>query len=72
MDIYGLLNSATRTPAPTFNPGSESFAGTVNVSITDANSSAEHLLHHQRHSSHDRAPIRSSTLPARRYRSERT
>ncbi len=40
VDIYGLLNSVTRTPAPTFSPGSESFAGSLNVSITDANPNA--------------------------------
>ncbi len=40
LDFYGLLSNGTQTPAPTFNPGSESFTGTVNVSLMDANASA--------------------------------
>ncbi len=40
IDIYGLLNSVTTAPAPVFTPGSQSFAGTINVSITDANLNA--------------------------------
>jgi len=36
VDIYGLLNGATQTSAPSITPGSESFTGSVTVTITDA------------------------------------
>ena len=36
IDIYGLLNGATQTSAPVISPGTESFTGSITVTITDA------------------------------------
>jgi hypothetical protein len=40
LDAYGLLSSATQTSVPTFSPGSESFSGSVIVTISDATPNA--------------------------------
>jgi hypothetical protein len=39
LDVYGLI-SASQTGTPMFSPGSETFAGTLSVSITDATAGA--------------------------------
>ena len=36
VDVYGLLAGASQTSAPTFTPGTESFAGSVTVSLADS------------------------------------
>ena len=36
IDIYGLLNGVTQTAAPVITPGTESYSGTVTVTITDS------------------------------------
>jgi len=36
IDIYGLLNGVTQTSAPVITPGTESYSGTITVTITDA------------------------------------
>ena len=40
VNVYGLLAGTVQTATPTFNPGSESFNGTVSVTITDATPTA--------------------------------
>jgi hypothetical protein len=35
IDVYGLLNGSQQTKAPAFSPGTESFSGTINVTISD-------------------------------------
>ncbi len=41
VDIYGLLNAAAQTKSPVLAPGTESFTGSVNVTITDATAGAK-------------------------------
>ena len=36
VDVYGLLNGVTQAASPVIAPGSESYAGSVSVTITDA------------------------------------
>src|SRR5262249_54050148 len=36
INVYGLLSNGTQTSRPIISPGSSSFAGTINVTITDA------------------------------------
>jgi len=36
INVYGLLSNDTQTSRPIISPGSSSFAGTINVTITDA------------------------------------
>jgi len=36
VDVYGLLNGVTQTATPVFTPGTESYATSVSVTITDA------------------------------------
>ncbi len=36
IDIYGLLNGTAQTKSPVLTPGTESFSGSVSVTITDA------------------------------------
>ena len=40
VDVYGLLNGVTQTASPVIAPGSESYAGSVSVTITDATANA--------------------------------
>ena len=40
IDVYGLLNGMTQTSVPIISPGSESFAGSAIVTITDATPNA--------------------------------
>jgi len=40
IDIYGLLNGVTQTSAPVITPGTESYNGTLSVTITDSTSGA--------------------------------
>jgi hypothetical protein len=40
VDIYGLLNGVTQTAAPSITPGTESYNGTLSVTITDATPNA--------------------------------
>ena len=47
LDIYGLLNGATQTNAPSISPGTETFTGSVSVAITDSTPNSTILLHHQ-------------------------
>ena len=35
LNVYGLLSNGTQTSRPVISPGSSSFAGTINVTITD-------------------------------------
>ena len=41
LDFYGLLNSATPAAAPVITPGSESYTGSVSVTITDTTPNAQ-------------------------------
>ncbi len=36
VDVYGLLNGVTQTNAPVITPGTESYQGTISVTITDS------------------------------------
>jgi hypothetical protein len=36
LDIYGLLNGITQTSAPSISPGTETYMGTLSVTITDS------------------------------------
>jgi hypothetical protein len=40
VDIYGLLNGAAQTKSPAFTPGTESFNGSVSVTLTDSTPNA--------------------------------
>ena len=40
VDIYGLLNGASQTAAPSFSPGTESFSTSATVTITDSTPNA--------------------------------
>ena len=40
IDVFGLLNGITQTNAPVITPGSESFSGTLSVTITDGTPNA--------------------------------
>jgi hypothetical protein len=41
LDFYGLLAGTTQTAAPSISPGTESFTGSISVSITDSTSGAK-------------------------------
>lgn len=56
LDVYGLLNGIQATAAPVLSPGTESFSGTLSVSMTDATSGA--VVHYTTDGS---APTVSST-----------
>jgi hypothetical protein len=40
VDIYGLLNGTTQTAAPLISPGTESYSGSLSVTITDSTAGA--------------------------------
>ena len=40
VDVYGLLSASTQTSAPTITPGSESFEGSVTVTLADSTPNA--------------------------------
>jgi hypothetical protein len=56
LDIYGLLNGVEPTAAPVLSPGTETFSGTLSVSMTDSTSGA--VIHYTTNGS---APTASST-----------
>ena len=57
LDVYGLLNGVTQTATPVFTPGTQSYAGSVSVTITDATPGASIF-----YTTNGTTPTASSTL----------